>query len=367
VSTSAALRAPLAPGANIGIVGGGQLGRMLALAAARLGFKTHVYSDESESCAFYVANATTRAQYDDQRALEKFARDCDVVTFEFENVPDATAHFLTDHVPVAPNARSLVIAQDRFLEKSFLAELGIATAGFRQVVNEVEASEAFRALGGPAVLKTQRMGYDGKGQRIVNSAPEAVSAFSAFRRVPCILEKFVEFAFEASVVAARSRDGRFAAYDPPKNEHEHHILRRSTVPAPLPAAKSQEAVVIAKRIAEKLDYIGVLGVELFVGKDGGLIVNEIAPRVHNSGHWTIEACVTSQFEQHIRAVAGWPLGEPQRHSDAVMENIIGKEVHDWLALAKQPAGLHLYGKRDARPGRKMGHITRLSPLEKRGS
>jgi len=364
VNNTPSLSSPLPPGANIGILGGGQLGRMLALAAARLGFKSHVYSDESESCAFYVANERTRANYGDERALERFARACDVVTFEFENVPDATAHFLAEHVAVAPNARSLAIAQDRFLEKSFIAELGIATAGFRHVENEVEASEAFRALGGPAVLKTQRFGYDGKGQQLVKTAQEAVSAFSALKRVPCILERFVDFAFEASVVAARGRDGSFAAYDPPKNEHENHILRRSTVPSPLAPDKIAEATAIAKRIAEKLDYIGVLGVELFVGRDGALIVNEIAPRVHNSGHWTIEACVTSQFEQHIRAVVGWPLGNAARHSDAVMENIIGEEAHRWPGLAKQPAGLHLYGKRDARPGRKMGHITRLSPLSK---
>jgi 5-(carboxyamino)imidazole ribonucleotide synthase len=367
VSRSTSLSAPLAPGARIGILGGGQLGRMLALAAARLGLKSHVFSDETESCAFYVADATTRAQYSDKRALEKFAAACDVVTFEFENVPDATAHFLADHVPVAPNARSLAIAQDRFLEKSFIAELGIATAGFRHVVNEVEASMAYRALAGSAagpraVLKTQRLGYDGKGQRIVRSDAEAVAAFAEFGRVPCILESFVEFAFEASVIGARGRDGSFAAYDPPRNEHENHILRRSTVPAPLSPEKVKEAVAIASRIAEKLDYVGVLGVELFVTNEQKLIVNEIAPRVHNSGHWTIEACVTSQFEQHVRAVAGWPLGDPARHSDAVMENIIGEEAYQWRALAEQKAGLHIYGKRVARPGRKMGHITRLAPL-----
>jgi 5-(carboxyamino)imidazole ribonucleotide synthase len=367
VSGSKALSAPLAPGATIGILGGGQLGRMLALAAARLGLKAHVFSDETESCAFYVADATTRAQYDDDRALEKFAAACDVVTFEFENVPDATAHFLDDHVLVAPNARSLAIAQDRFLEKSFISDLGIATAGFRQVVNEVEAAAAYRALTGAsagtkAVLKTQRLGYDGKGQRIVKSEAETAAAFSEFKRVPCILETFIEFAFEASVIAARGRDGSFAAYDPPRNEHENHILRRSTVPAPLSPARVKEAVGIASRIAEKLGYIGVLGVELFVTKDQALIVNEIAPRVHNSGHWTIEACVTSQFEQHIRAVAGWPLGDPARHSDAVMENIIGEEADQWRALAQAKGGLHIYGKRFARRGRKMGHVTRLAPL-----
>jgi 5-(carboxyamino)imidazole ribonucleotide synthase len=367
VSKANVLSAPLAPGATIGILGGGQLGRMLVLAAARLGLKSHVFSDETESCAFYVADATTRAQYSDTRALEKFAASCDVITFEFENVPDQTAHFLADHVPVAPNARSLAIAQDRFLEKSFIAELGIATAGFRHVENEVEASMAYRALGGAtpgprAVLKTQRLGYDGKGQRIVRSEAEAVAAFREFGRVACILEGFVEFAYEASVIGARGRDGSFAAYDPPRNEHENHILRRSTVPAPLSPETSKQAVVIASRIAENLDYVGVLGVELFVTNDQTLIVNEIAPRVHNSGHWTIEACVTSQFEQHIRAVAGWPLGDPSRHSDAVMENIIGEEAYRWRALAEQKAGLHIYGKRVARPGRKMGHITRLAPL-----
>ena len=367
MSGSKALSAPLAPGATIGILGGGQLGRMLVLAASRLGFKCHVFSDETESCAFYVADATTRAQYSDERALEKFAAACDVVTFEFENVPDATAHFLDDHVPVAPNARSLAIAQDRFLEKSFITELGIATAGFRHVANEVEASTAYRALAGAnagpkAVLKTQRLGYDGKGQRIVRSEAETVAAFAEFKRVPCILETFIEYAFEASVIGARGRDGSFAAYDPPRNEHENHILRRSTVPAPLSPEKVKDAIAIASRIAEKLDYVGVLGVELFVTNDQRLIVNEIAPRVHNSGHWTIEACVTSQFEQHIRAVTGWPLGDPARHSDAVMENIIGEEAFQWRALAQQKAGLHIYGKRVARPGRKMGHVTRLSPL-----
>ena len=371
MSRSTSLSAPLAPGATIGILGGGQLGRMLALAAARLGLKSHVFSDETESCAFYVADATTRAQYSDKRALEKFAAACDVVTFEFENVPDATAHFLADHVPVAPNARSLAIAQDRFLEKSFIAELGVATAGFRQVVNEVEASMAYRALAGSAagpkaVLKTQRLGYDGKGQRIVRSEAEAVAAFAELGRVPCIIESFVEFAFEASVIGARGRDCSSAAYDPPRNEHENHILRRSTVPAPLSPEKVEEAVAIASRIADKLDYVGVLGVELFVTSEQNLIVNEIAPRVHNSGHWTEAACIVSQFEQHIRAVAGLPLGSPARHSDCVMENLIGDDVLRVPALLAEPdLMLHLYGKAEARPGRKMGHVTRVGqPLQR---
>jgi 5-(carboxyamino)imidazole ribonucleotide synthase len=362
MSAAPTLPGPLKPGATIGILGGGQLGRMLALAAARLGFKTHIYSDETESCAFLVASSSTRGAYDDEAALEKFAAACDAVTFEFENVPDATARFLSDHVPVAPNAQALSVAQDRFLEKRFVASLGIATAPFRNVESDNDARAAFDALGGPAILKTRRLGYDGKGQQKVASADECARAFTAFAGVPCILEKFVDFAFEASIVAARGRDGAFAAYDPPQNEHEHHILRRSTVPAPLSETAAREAVTIARRIAEALDYVGVLGVELFIGRNGEIAVNEIAPRVHNSGHWTIEACAISQFEQHIRAVAGWPLGDPSRHSDAVMENIIGAEAEDWLGYAKRPAGLHIYGKRVVRPGRKMGHITTLKPL-----
>ncbi len=362
MSQSPSLNGPLPPGAIIGILGGGQLGRMLALAAAKLGFRTHIYSDETESCAFHVATKGTQAKYDDAAALAAFAESCDVVTFEFENVPETTLHHLAVRVPVAPHPRALATAQDRFLEKSFVAGLGIATAPFRNVLSEADAANAFAELGGPAVLKTRRLGYDGKGQKIVHSAEECAAAFAAHGSVPAILEKFVDFAFEASVVAARGRDGAFAAYDPPRNEHENHILRRSSVPAPIGEAGARKAVDIARAIAESLDYVGVLGVELFIGKDGAIAVNEIAPRVHNSGHWTMEACIVSQFEQHIRAVAGWPLGEPQRHSDAVMENIIGAEVEDWRELAGRMEGLHIYGKREVRPGRKMGHITRLSPL-----
>jgi 5-(carboxyamino)imidazole ribonucleotide synthase len=351
---------PLAPGSVIGILGGGQLGRMLALAAARLGLKTHVYSDESESCAFYVAAAATRAAYDDETALERFAAECDVVTFEFENVPEATARFLAERVAVAPDPRSLAVAQDRFVEKSFIAGLGIATAPFRDVADAQAARAAFAELGGPAILKTRRLGYDGKGQRKVAGAHEAAEAFAGLGGVPCILERFVDFAFEASIVAARGRDGSFAAYDPPLNEHENHILRRSTVPSPLAPEAVAQAIELAHRIAEALNYVGVLGVEVFITANGEIVVNEIAPRVHNSGHWTIEACVVSQFQQHVRAVAGWPLGDPRRHSDAVMENILGGEIESWRALAGQAAGLHIYGKRAVRLGRKMGHLTRIS-------
>jgi 5-(carboxyamino)imidazole ribonucleotide synthase len=354
------LTAPLARGATIGILGGGQLGRMMAEAAHALGFKTHVYSDVADACAFDVADAHTHAPFRDEAALKVFAASCDVATFEFENVPDDTAAFLATHVPVAPSPRALAVAQDRLTEKNFIAGLGIATAPYVGVSNAADAEEAVTALGAPIVLKTRRMGYDGKGQAVAKTPFDAPAAFETLHSVPAIAEKFIEFEYEASVIAARGRDGSFAAYDPPKNEHENHILRRSTVPSPLSAAQVKDAVGITRRIAEALDYVGVLAVELFVAKDGALLVNEIAPRVHNSGHWTIEACATSQFEQHVRAVAGWPLGDTARRTDAVMENIIGSEVDAWLAKADEP-GLHLYGKREARPGRKMGHITRLTP------
>jgi 5-(carboxyamino)imidazole ribonucleotide synthase len=355
------LSSPLQEGKTIGILGGGQLGRMLAQAAKQLGLKTHIYSNERNAPAFQIADASTYGAYDNVQALDTFARRCAVVTFEFENVPNATAQLLSRKVPVAPSPRALEIAQDRLLEKSFVANLGIPTAPFCDVTSESRAREAFRTLGAPAILKTRKLGYDGKGQAMVRSEDEIVRAFSEIGAVPAILEDFVEFSYEASLVAARGRDGSFAAFDPPINEHENHILRRSTVPSPLSDDSVAEAGQIARRIADALDYVGVLGVELFVGYDGKLAVNEIAPRVHNSGHWTIEACATSQFEQHLRAVAGWPLGDPTRHSDAVMENIIGSEVEPWLKKEGKTEGLHLYGKGEPREGRKMGHVTRTTP------
>jgi 5-(carboxyamino)imidazole ribonucleotide synthase len=261
---------------------------------------------------------------------------------------------------VRPGSQALAITQDRLTEKSFVAKLGLKTAPFFEVSSEAQARDASAKVGGGGIIKTRRFGYDGKGQAQVASADECAAAFAKFN-APSILEGFVDFAFEASVVAARGADGSFAAYDPPENEHENHILRRSTVPGRLTNAQAHDAKQIARKIADALDYVGVLAVELFVGKDGALLVNEIAPRVHNSGHWTIEACQCSQFEQHIRAVAGWPLGSTARHADVVMENIIGAEVVAWESLSKSGA-LHLYGKAQARPGRKMGHITRLKPL-----
>jgi 5-(carboxyamino)imidazole ribonucleotide synthase len=356
--------APVPPGGTIGILGGGQLGRMLALAAARLGLKVHIFSDEADAPAFQVVAAKTFARYDDAKALDAFASQCDAITFEFENVPAATVEILARHKPIFPDARALAVTQDRLEEKRFVAGLGLKTAPFAPVDSARDTESAIAKTGAPAILKTRRYGYDGKGQAKAANTSDVAAALRQFKDAPCILEGFVDFAYEASVIAARGRDGSFTAYDPPENFHADHILRRSTVPSRLTPEKSAEAKAMAKRIADAFDYVGVLAVELFVGKDGALLVNEIAPRVHNSGHWTIEACLVSQFEQHIRAVAGWPLGDPTRHSDAVMENLIGEEARDWQALAKTGGALHLYGKSEIRAGRKMGHVTRLKAKTK---
>ena len=352
------LEKPVPPGGTIGIIGGGQLGRMLSLAASALGLKTCIYNDAPDAPAFQVTQNALAAPYDDLNMLAGFAEVCDAVTFEFENLPAHAIAHVAERVPVRPGANALAMTQDRLTEKTFVETLGLKTAPFFNVTSVEQAREAFGRLNGRGILKTRRFGYDGKGQAKVSSADDTAKAFESFKGAPSILEGFVDFSYEASVVAARSSDGAFAAYDPPENEHENHILRRSTVPSQLTSAQVTEAKAIAQKIADALDYVGVLAVELFVGKDGMLLVNEIAPRVHNSGHWTIEACQCSQFEQHIRAVAGWPLGDPVRHADAVMENIIGAEADAWEALAKGGA-LHLYGKKEARPGRKMGHVTRL--------
>lgn len=355
------LQKPVPPGGTIGIIGGGQLGRMLALAAARLGLKTCIYNDTPDAPAFQVTPHAIAAPYDDLAKLGAFADACDAVTFEFENLPAHAIAHLAQHVPVRPGAHALAMTQDRLTEKTFVEKLGLKTAPFFEVSSAEQAREAFARLNGRGILKTRRFGYDGKGQAKVDSVDEAAKAFESFKGAPAILEGFVDFSYEASIVAAHGADGAFAAYDPPENDHENHILRRSTVPSRLTPAQVQEAKAIAKTIGDALDYVGVFAVELFVGKDGALLVNEIAPRVHNTGHWTIEACACSQFEQHIRAVAGWPLGATERHADAVMENIIGAEADAWEALARTGA-LHLYGKTEARPGRKMGHVTRLKPL-----
>ena len=354
----------LSPGATIGILGGGQLGRMLALAAARLGLQCHVYSPpDADSCAFQVVQASTRAAYEDRTALAAFAASVDAVTYEFENVPADTAAFLAERRPVLPQPSVLAKTQDRLVEKKFVAGLKIATAPFAPVGSAAELTAAVGMIGKPSVLKTRRLGYDGKGQKIVGPADDPVAAWAALRHAPCILEGFVPFAREISVVAARSQDGQVECFELAENEHRDHILKVSRVPAALSDEVAARARQIAETIAHAFDYVGVLAVEMFVVREAdrdAVLVNEIAPRVHNSGHWTLDACSVSQFEQHMRAVAGWPLVKPIRHGRAEMINLIGTEVDDYAKWLKVPGtAIHLYGKREARPGRKMGHVTRV--------
>jgi len=354
----------LKPGSTLGILGGGQLGRMLIMAAARLGIRCHVYSPEPDSCAFDVASEKTCAPFDDDGALTRFSRSVDLITYEFENVPAETADFLVaNRGTVLPDPTVLATTQDRLAEKNFLVDFGIGTAPFAEIGSEVDVSVAVVQVDLPAVLKTRRLGYDGKGQALVRTEAETAAAWKELGEVPAILEGYVDFEREISVIAARGRDGSFAAYDPIENIHRERILHRSLIPAAIPAALAKEAIGIARKIADELAYVGVLAVEMFVcEKDGKqqLLVNEIAPRVHNSGHWTIDGATVSQFEQHVRAVAGWPLGKPRRLGKVEMTNLVGDEIEAWKRLLAEPgAALHIYGKREPRPGRKMGHVTRL--------
>jgi 5-(carboxyamino)imidazole ribonucleotide synthase len=354
---------PLPPGSVIGILGGGQLGRMLALAAARLGLTCHIYAPAGDNPAFAVAAAATEGAWEDEAALARFARACDVVTYEFENVPAAAIAAIAGQCPAFPPARALEVSQDRLSEKRFLNGLGIATAPFCAAdTPEALAREATR-VGFPGLLKTRRLGYDGKGQARIASALDLEAGWTALGGADLVYEGFVPFAREVSVIAARGRDGHTAAYDIGENVHRAGILRSTTVPAAIREETAREARRTAFLMLEALDYVGVIGVEMFLLEEAGrerLLVNEFAPRVHNSGHWTIDGCACSQFEQHVRAVAGWPLGDPARHSDAVMENLIGAEVEGWQARAPSPGEcLHIYGKAEVRPGRKMGHVTRI--------
>ena len=351
----------LEPQATIGILGGGQLGRMLALAAARLGFKCHVLAPSPDSPAFDVVHRVSCANYNDTEALDRFAADVDVVTYEFENVPAETATFLAARVPVLPDPKILATTQDRLAEKNFVRELGIPTAAFAAVAGAAELAAAVERVGLPAVLKTRRYGYDGKGQATLKAGTDPQAAWREVGAQPCILEAYVPFDREVSVVAARGDDGAIECFDVTENEHRDHILKVSRVPAVLPEAGAREARRIAETIADKFGYVGVLAVEMFVLRGGAeILVNEIAPRVHNSGHWTLDGASVSQFEQHIRAVAGWPLGKPIRHGRVEMTNLIGSEVEDFRRWLTVPgAAVHLYGKAAVRPGRKMGHVTRV--------
>jgi len=356
-------QAMISPGGTIGILGGGQLGRMLALAAAEFGLKAHVFSPELDSPACDVAAARTVAAFEDEAALEAFAQAVDVVTYEFENVPGRTAEILARHTVIHPGARPLAVTQDRLLEKSFVADLGLPTAPFATVADPSSLEQALAAIGRPAILKTRRFGYDGKGQALIREGTDAEAAWRSLGAAPCILEGFVAFEREVSVVAARSADGEFAAYDLCANSHRNHILHKTHVPAGVPPEVERQAIDIARQIAEALGYVGVLAVEMFLvagAPVAGLVVNEIAPRVHNSGHWTIEGARTSQFAQHVRAVCGWPLGSTERIGRIEMENLIGADIEAWPQILAEPAAhLHLYGKAKARPGRKMGHVTRI--------
>ena len=353
----------LKPGSTVGILGGGQLARMLSLAAGQLGLKCHIFAPEKDSPAFDVAAARTVAGYDDEPALAGFAASVDAITYEFENVPVAAVVFLEKLKPVRPGSKALAVAQDRLAEKQLARDLGAMTADFASVTSLMELQNAVERIGLPAILKTNRLGYDGKGQVKILVAADIAPAWAAMRDQPSILESFVSFDREVSVIAARGSDGQMACYDVTENVHRNHILHTSTVPAAVSAELAVEAVFLAQRILETLDYVGVMGVEFFVELDV-LYVNEIAPRVHNSGHWTQDACLVSQFEQHIRAVAGWPLGPTRRHSDVVMTNLLGDEINQWNSLAKAPdVAVHIYGKVEARPGRKMGHYNRLTPRQ----
>ena len=353
----------LAPGGSIGVLGGGQLGRMIALAAAPLGLRTHVFAPDPHSPAFDVSAERTVAAYTDEAALALFADSVDVVTYEFENVPAETARLVAEHKALYPNEKALAITQDRLTEKTFLRDLGLPTPNFAPVDDRASMAAALGAVGRPAVLKTRRFGYDGKGQVLVREGLGIDQAVAMMNGQPAILEAFVPFRAEVSVIAARGRGGEFAAYDVVENRHENHILRSSHVPAAVKAETAASAIAIAKKIVEALDYVGVIGVELFVvdGPTGErVVVNEIAPRVHNSGHWTIEGAETSQFEQHVRAIVGWPLGSTKARGEVVMTNLLGAEATRWREILAEPgAALHLYGKGEPAPGRKMGHVTRV--------
>jgi 5-(carboxyamino)imidazole ribonucleotide synthase len=357
------LEKALAPGSTIGILGGGQLGRMLALAASELGFKCNIFAPEADSPAFQVSAAHTVAGYHDFAALEKFSKSVDVVTYEFENVPGDTAAFLESRVVLAPGSAALKTAQDRVDEKTFIAGLGIPVAPFAEVNSEADLEEAIARIGRPSILKTRRFGYDGKGQTRIAEKTSAAAAWAEIGKAPAILEGFISFDKEISVIAARGWDGAIAVYDVPENSHENHILKTSTVPADIAGETADAARGLARTIIGALDYVGVMGIEMFVSGTA-LIVNEIAPRVHNSGHWTQDACVVSQFEQHIRAICGWPLGSLERHSNVVMHNILGPESAKWAEYAALAhTGVHFYGKAEARRGRKMGHINVLTPRQ----
>jgi 5-(carboxyamino)imidazole ribonucleotide synthase len=353
----------LAPGAVIGILGGGQLGRMTALAAARLGYRAHVFAPEPDGPAAQVTNLATVAPFEDAAALARFARSVDVITIEFENLPLEPLIELARAVPMRPAPDVLAICQDRVREKAFLERIGVPTVRNWTVRDARDLARALGDHGGRGVLKTARFGYDGKGQLPLEAGAEAAAAWARFGAEVGVLEACVDFSAEISVITARAADGAQVSYPPALNQHREHILARTIAPAPIAPELAAEAIALAQRIAAALDLVGLLAVEMFVTRDGRLLVNELAPRPHNSGHWTIDACAVSQFEQLVRAVCGLPLGPPQPFADAVMDNLLGRDIDAWPELLAEPgARVHLYGKREVRPGRKLGHVTRLTRL-----
>jgi 5-(carboxyamino)imidazole ribonucleotide synthase len=361
-------RVKLKPGDTIGILGGGQLGRMLAMAAAQLGLRCQVFSPDPDSPAFDVVARATCAEYADVEALELFAGDVDVITYEFENVPAASAMILAARRPVLPDRKILETTQDRLIEKDFVRKLGIATADYAEVSSVAGLRDAILKIGSPSVLKTRRFGYDGKGQIIIRPGDDPNQVWHDLGTKSAILETFIPFEREISVIAARSADGHVECFDVTENEHRDHILKISRAPAAIPDALAEQAVDVARRIANALNYVGVLAVEMFVvqgDREPQVLVNEIAPRVHNSGHWTLDGASISQFEQHIRAIAGWPLGRPVRFGQIIMTNLIGDDINDYTQWLTVPgATVHLYGKGAPRPGRKMGHVTQVQPADK---
>ena len=356
---------PLPPGSTIGILGGGQLGRLLAIAAAELGFSVHIFAPAGDNPAIGVAEAATVADWLDETALAVFANAVDVVTYEFENIPEETVRRLAEMVSVYPGVNALAIAQDRLAEKTMATSLGLGVAPYAPIDSAADLAAAAVKLTLPAILKSRWLGYDGKGQVLIERPEDTDEAWRIVGAVPAVVESRVAFRTEISVILARGSNGETRAFDIPENRHERGILSTSTVPAAVPVVIGERAIAIAEQIAAALDYVGVLAVELFVvgeGDSAELLVNEIAPRVHNSGHWTSDACLVSQFEMHIRAIAGWPLPDPIRHSDVTMTNLIGADVEGWPELAaERGARLYLYGKSIVRPGRKMGHLNRVTP------
>jgi 5-(carboxyamino)imidazole ribonucleotide synthase len=353
----------LSPGSIVGVLGGGQLGRMLAIAAGQMGYRIHTLAPGTDTPAGQVADVAVNAAYDDLDAIRAFARHVDVLTFDFDNISAEAVSAAAEVVPVRPNGRSLHVAQHRLREKTFLAGLGLPVAPFAPIDSLDALHAAIQRIGCPAVLKTAAFGYDGKGQARIDRPDQAGAAWQAIGQQPAVLEGFIDLEGEISVIAARGLDGAFVHYGAIHNTHRHHILDLSVAPAPVPPELAGQAVEIAHTILTAFDYVGVMGVELFIARGGRLLVNELAPRPHNSGHLTIDACRTSQFEQQLRAVCGLPLGSPEQLRPAAMANLLGDlwadGEPDWPAACRQDVKLHLYGKTEARPGRKMGHLTAL--------